>query len=79
MIPSCPHQDLCGAKGRAWLSEQILPSDERLAVQRHLRQFDRLTDDLKVIERDLARSALADEPAKRLMTIPGIDMSSRSR
>jgi len=50
-----------------------------LAVQRHLRQFDRLTDDLKVIERDLARSALADEPAKRLMTIPGIDMSSRSR
>ena len=38
-----------------------MPGDERLAVERHLREFDRLGDDLKVIERDLARSALADE------------------
>ena len=30
--------------------------------------------DLKVIERDLARSALGDEGVKRLMTIPGVDM-----
>ena len=74
LIPSCPHQDLCGPKGRAWLSEQILPGDERLAVERHLRGFDRLTDDLKAIERDLAQSALSDERAKRLMTIPGVDM-----
>src|SRR5262249_46657231 len=47
LIPSCPHQDLCGPKGRAWLSEQILPGDERLAVERHPREFDRLTGDLK--------------------------------
>jgi hypothetical protein len=51
-----------------------LPEDERLAVERHLREFDRLGDDLKVIERDLARSALGDEGVKRLMTIPGVDM-----
>jgi transposase len=74
LIPSCPHQDLCGSKGRAWLGEQVLPEDERLAVERHLREFDRLGDDLKVIERDLARSALADESVTRLMTIPGVDM-----
>ena len=74
LIPSCPHQDLCGPIGRAWLCEQILPGDERLAVERHLREFDRLTDDLKVIERDLAQSALADHRATRLMTIPGINM-----
>src|SRR6516162_11470898 len=74
LIPSCPHQDLCGPMGRAWLCEQILPGDERLAVERHLREFDRLTDDLKVIERDLAQSALADDRATRLMTIPGINM-----
>jgi transposase len=43
-------------------------------VERHLREFDRLTDDLKAIERNLAQSALADERVKRLMTIPGIDM-----
>ena len=58
LIPSCPHADLCGASGRAWLFHQVLPEDERLAVERHLREFDRLGEDLKVIERDLARSAL---------------------
>jgi len=75
LIPSCPHADLCGTKGRSWLSEQIVPEDERLAIDRHLREFDRLGDDLQVIERDLARSALEDEGVKRLMTIPGIDMT----
>jgi transposase len=74
LIPSCPHADLCGARGRAWLFHQNLPEDERLAVERHLREFDRLGEDLKVIERDLARSALGDEGVKRLMTIPGVDM-----
>jgi transposase len=74
LIPSCPHADLCGASGRAWLFNQVLPEDEQMAVERHLREFDRLADDLKVIERDLARSALADEGAQRLMTIPGVDM-----
>jgi transposase len=74
LVPSCPHADLCGAKGRVWLVEQVVPEDERLAIERHLREFDRLGEDLKVIERDLAFSALADEGAKRLMTVPGIDM-----
>src|SRR3954449_7463160 len=74
LIPSCPHQDLCGPRGRAWLAKQVVPEDERLTVERHLREFDRLGEDLKVIERDLARSALADESVTRLMTIPGIDM-----
>src|SRR5690242_21495805 len=61
LIPSCPHADLCGGKGRAWLAEQIVPEDERLAIERHLREFDRLGEDLTVIERDLARSALAHD------------------
>ena len=74
LIPSCPHADPCGASRRAWLFRQVLPEDERLAVERHLREFDRLGDDLKIIERDLARSALGDESVKRLMTIPGVDM-----
>ena len=74
LIPSCPHQDLCGPRGRSWLAAQIVPEDERLAIERHLREFDRLGEDLKVIERDLARSALADGGVKLLMTIPGVDM-----
>ena len=41
LIPSCPAADLCSSKGRAWLNKQILPEDERLAVERYLREFDR--------------------------------------
>jgi len=55
------------------LALQIVPEDERLAIERHLREFDRLGEDLRTIERDLARSALADESVRRLMTIPGVD------
>lgn len=75
LIPSCPHADLCGAKGRTWLDAQVVPEDERIAIDRHVREFDRLGEDLQVIERDLARSALADDGVKRLMTIPGVDMT----
>lgn len=74
LIPPCPAADLFGPKGRAWLSQQILPPDEREAVERHTREYSRLGEDLSVVERDLARNALADERAKRLMTIPGIHM-----
>ena len=74
LVPPCPHADLFGPRGRAWLSGQPLPSDEGDAVARHLREYDRLTEDLKVVERELAREARADPNVTRLMTIPGIDM-----
>ena len=74
LIPPCPHPDLMGPKGRAWLLAQPLPADEMDAVARHLREHDRLSEDLRAVERELARDALTDANAKRLMTIPGIDM-----
>ena len=74
LLPQCPHADLFGNRGRNWLLAQHLPPDERDAVERHLREYDRLGEDLKVVERELARDALADASVKRLMTIPGIDM-----
>jgi transposase len=74
LVPPCPHADLLGPKGRAWLLGQPLPADERDAVERHVREHDRLSEDLRVVERELARDALADADVKRLMTIPGIDM-----
>jgi transposase len=55
LIPACPAVDLCGSKGRAWLSQQVLPEDERFAVERHLREFDRLGDDLAVMLRVRAK------------------------
>jgi transposase len=74
LMPQCPHAELFGIRGRAWLLAQPLPPDEQDAVERHLREYDRLGEDLKVVERELARDALADATIKRLMTIPGIDM-----
>jgi transposase len=37
LIPPCPHADLFGRLGRAWLGRQILPEDEAAAIVRHLR------------------------------------------
>ena len=74
LVPPCPHADLFGPRGRAWLLAQALPPDEGDAVGRHLREYDRLSEDLKVVERELARDARTDPNVTRLMTIPGIDM-----
>jgi len=74
LVPPCPHADLLGPKGRTWLLEQRLPPDESEAIGRHLREHDRLSEDLRVVERGIAREALADANTKRLMTIPGVDM-----
>jgi transposase len=74
LVPPCPHADLFGASGRAWLAAQALPEDERLAVERHVRTLDGLLADLRLVERDIARHALEDGGVRRLMTIPGIDM-----
>ncbi len=62
------------AEGQAWLSAQRLPEDERLAIERHVREIDRLGEDLKVIQRDLAQYALTDLRVKQLLTIPGLDI-----
>jgi len=75
LIPRPPVADLFGRKGRAWLGQQPLPIDEHLAIERHLRELDRLAEDLTAIERDLARRALEDRDVQRLMTVTGIDMT----
>lgn len=74
LAPQCPFADLLGGKGRSRLKAQYLPDDEREAVERHVEEYDRLSDALKGVERDIARAALTDPDVKRLMTIPGIDM-----
>jgi transposase len=74
LVPPCPHSDLFGKAGRAWLATQWLPDDERAAVDRHILAIDRIADELAGIERDIAQHALTDATVKRLMTIPGVDM-----
>src|SRR3954454_16334994 len=73
LIPRCPAADLFGHKGRRWLSEQGLPTDERQAVAALLRQLDFHGQELRIIDAELGRVALRSAEVKRLMTIPGVD------
>ena len=50
LIPPCPHADLFGRLGRAWLDRQPMPDDERAAIARHLREIDRLGEDLAALD-----------------------------
>ena len=75
LIPKCPHADLFNQRGRAWLGRQDLPDDEREAIDRHLRELDRLGGDLAILDREIAGAALDDGAVKRLMTITGVKLT----
>ena len=75
LISPCPHAELFGRLGRSWLGRQPLPSDELMAIDRHLRELDRLGEDLAVLDRELAQAATDDSAVKRLLTISGINLT----
>jgi transposase len=74
--PRPPVADLFGKKGRVWLSDQLLPVDERLTVDACLRQLDFIGEELAQIDELIAEEALQDADVLRLMTIPGIDVTT---
>jgi transposase len=74
LVPRCPHQDIFGAKGRAWVLAQEVPPDEQAAITRHIEEYDRQTAAQRTVEEDIARAAMPDGDVRRLMTIPGVDM-----
>ncbi|MBD0283739.1 MAG: transposase [Thermoleophilaceae bacterium] len=49
--PRPPVTDLFAKRGRAWLSEQALPLDERLTIDGSLRRLDFLGGELEAVER----------------------------
>ncbi|WP_202303118.1 MULTISPECIES: IS110 family transposase [unclassified Mesorhizobium] len=73
LVPKCPHADLFNRRGRAWLEQQVLPDDERAAIARHIREIDRLAEDLADLDRDIAREAVDDVQVRRLQTITGVN------
>ena len=75
LIPKCPHADLFNRRGRDWLARQPLPDDERGAIDRHVRELDRLAEDLAVLDREIAEAALEDPDVKRLLTITGVNLT----
>jgi transposase len=75
LIPPCPHAELFNRPGRDWLAQQVLPDDERAAIARHLRELDRLGEDLAALDRDIGM-AVVDQPAvRRLLTIAGMNVT----
>ena len=75
LLPRCPFTDLFGIKGRRWLGDQEMAADERRTVHSLLRQLDFAGEELKLVDAELARFALDNGNARRLMTIPGVDMA----
>ena len=75
LIPKCPHADLFNKRGRDWLTRQPVPEDERAAIARHVRELDRLGEDLAVLDRDIAQDAIDDEAIQRLLTITGVNLT----
>jgi transposase len=71
-----PMSDLFGKRGRTWLAELELPNDERDTVDACLRQIDFLTTEIAHVDHQLAEQALQSPEIKRLMTIPGIDVTT---
>jgi transposase len=76
LIPKCPVSDLFGKRGRAWLSEQPLPLDERTAIEQRLRELDRLGEDLQVLDRHTGEAVLDDARVHQLLTISGVNATS---
>ncbi len=75
LIPKCPHADLFNRPGREWLARHPLPEDERAAVIRHVRELDRLGEDLAALDHDIAETSLEDAPTNRLLTITGVNLA----
>jgi len=75
LVSRCPHADLFGRLGRAWLRRQVLPADEIEAIDRHFRELDRLAEDIELLDREIAQSGLEDPSIKRLLTIAGINVT----
>lgn len=71
-----PVADLFGRAGRAWLAAQTVPVDEQETVDGCLRQIHLLDGEIRRIDRSIATLGLASEEIRRLMTIPGVDVTT---
>src|SRR4051795_4264140 len=66
--------DLFGKTGRQWLAELELPVEERETLDSGLRQIDFLDQEVALVEQAIAHDALNWPDARRLMTVPGVNL-----
>jgi transposase len=69
-----PFSDLFGVKGRRWLRALSLPPEEAETVQAALRHIAFLDREVEQVERLVAKQMLTWPEAKRLMTVPGVNL-----
>jgi transposase len=69
-----PCSDLFGVKGRKWLRSLSLPPEEAETVQSALRQIAFLDREIEQVERMVAKQMLTWPEAKRLLTVPGVNL-----
>jgi transposase len=69
-----PCSDLFGVKGRRWLRSLSLPPEEAETVQAALRHIAFLDREIEQVERMVAKQMLTWPEAKRLMTVPGVNL-----
>jgi transposase len=69
-----PCSDLFGVKGRKWLRQLSLPPEEAETVQAALRHIAFLDREIEAVERLVAKQMLTWPEAKRLITVPGVNL-----
>jgi transposase len=69
-----PVSDLFGVKGRSWLRELKLPLEEAETLESALRHVEFLEQEIAAVERLIALEALRSPDARRLMTVPGVNV-----
>ena len=52
-----------------------MPGDEHAAIERHIRELDRLAENIDLLDREIAESVPDDAAIKRLMTITGVNLT----
>ena len=69
-----PMSELFGVKGRTWLRALELPLEETETLESALRHVEFLDSEIAAVERLIARAALGSGHARRLMTVPGVNV-----
>ena len=70
----CPFTDMFGKRGREWLGSLELPVEELETVDAALRQIEFLDQEIAAVERLIAQHTLESTDARRLLTVPGVNL-----
>jgi transposase len=69
-----PVSDLFGVKGRQWLRSLELPVEESETIASAMRHVEFLDSEIAAVEALIAQDALRSSDARRLMTVPGVNV-----